>query len=93
VANSAALIKNHTRTAAEAVTPIAVIMDDIKLNPRLTANVGLRWGIMVPFTAVGNNVAFLNPNAVNSYVGATSEGSQLSLVIPHIDQYDRAAIH
>lgn len=45
------------------------VQDDIKLTQRLTVNAGLRWDIMVPFTAVGNNVAFLNPTATNSYAG------------------------
>ncbi len=45
------------------------VQDDIKISPRLTINAGLRWDIMVPFTAVGNNVAFLNPTEPNTYAG------------------------
>lgn len=36
------------------------IQDDIKLNPRLTLNVGLRWDIQVPFTENHDNVVFFN---------------------------------
>jgi len=34
--------------------------DNIKVNPRLTADIGVRWDILVPFTAVNNNVVYLN---------------------------------
>lgn len=36
------------------------VQDDIKLSPRLTLNVGLRWDIQVPFTENHNNVVFFN---------------------------------
>jgi hypothetical protein len=36
------------------------IQDDIKINPRLTVNVGLRWDIQAPFTENHNNVVFFN---------------------------------
>ena len=36
------------------------VQDDIKINPRLTVNVGLRWDIQVPFTENHNNVVFFN---------------------------------
>lgn len=39
--------------------------DDIKITPKLTANVGLRWDIMVPFTEVNNRIVFFTPNAPN----------------------------
>lgn len=34
--------------------------DDMKVNQRLTANLGLRWDIMVPFTENGNNIVYIN---------------------------------
>ncbi|WP_457922503.1 TonB-dependent receptor domain-containing protein [Terriglobus aquaticus] len=46
------------------------IQDDIKITPRLTVNLGLRWDIQVPFTEVHQNVVYFdanvqNPSAVN----------------------------
>jgi hypothetical protein len=45
------------------------IQDDIKITPRLTLNVGLRWDIQVPFTENNNNVVFFNPTAPNPAAG------------------------
>ena len=41
------------------------IQDDIKLSPKLTVNLGLRWDIMVPFTENNNLIVFFNPNGAN----------------------------
>jgi hypothetical protein len=41
------------------------IQDDIKLTPKLTINVGLRWDIQVPFTENNNLIVFFNPAAAN----------------------------
>jgi Carboxypeptidase regulatory-like domain len=41
------------------------IQDDIKLTPKLTVNVGLRWDIQVPFTENNNLIVFLDPTAAN----------------------------
>lgn len=70
--------------------------DDIKVNRRLTANIGIRWDTMVPFSAVNNNVVYLNyqnptqldPGAGNIPGGASEFGhcSECSGVT-------RAAIH
>lgn len=38
------------------------IQDDIKLSPKLTVNLGLRWDIMVPFTENNNKIVFFDPN-------------------------------
>ena len=45
------------------------IQDDIKLNPKLTVNLGLRWDIMVPFTNNANTVVFVNPTEPNPGAG------------------------
>ena len=38
------------------------IQDDIKLSPRLTLNVGLRWDIQAPFTENHNLIVFFDPD-------------------------------
>ncbi len=43
------------------------VQDDIKLNPKLTVNIGLRWDIQVPFTENNNLIVFLNPTAPNPH--------------------------
>jgi hypothetical protein len=41
------------------------IQDDVKLTPKLTINLGLRWDVLVPFTEMHNNIVFFDPNAKN----------------------------
>ena len=45
------------------------IQDDIKLSPKLTMNLGLRWDIMAPFTEVHNTVVFFDPKIPNPAAG------------------------
>lgn len=45
------------------------IQDDIKVTPKLTVNVGLRWDIMRPFTENKNQIVYLNPTGNNSAAG------------------------
>jgi hypothetical protein len=45
------------------------IQDDIKLNPKLTVNLGLRWDIAVPFNAVDNNLVYLDLHSPNPAAG------------------------
>ncbi len=45
------------------------IQDDIKVTPKLTVNVGLRWDIMLPFTEKGNQVVYLNQTELNPRAG------------------------
>ncbi len=45
------------------------IEDDIKLSPKLTVNLGLRYDIMVPFSEANNRVVFFNPNTPNPAAG------------------------
>jgi len=40
------------------------VQDDIKLTPRLTLNVGVRWDIMVPFTENHNLIVYFDPNKI-----------------------------
>ncbi|WP_263381277.1 TonB-dependent receptor [Granulicella arctica] len=45
------------------------IQDDIKVTPKLTVNVGLRWDIMRPFTEDKNQIVFLNQTGLNAAAG------------------------
>ena len=41
------------------------IQDDIKMTPKLTVNLGMRWDIMVPFTEMHNNIVYFDPTIAN----------------------------
>lgn len=41
------------------------VQDNIKITPKLTFDVGLRWDILWPFTEEHNNVVFFDPNLAN----------------------------
>ncbi len=45
------------------------IQDDIKITPKLTVNLGLRWDIMLPFREKSNQIVYLNPTAANPAAG------------------------
>ena len=45
------------------------IQDQIKLSPKLTVNFGVRWDIMVPFTAVGDKIVFFDSQIPNPGAG------------------------
>ncbi len=47
----------------------AYIQDDIKVSSRLTANAGLRWDVLVPFTEDSNDIIFVNPTEPNPGAG------------------------
>lgn len=42
------------------------VQDDIKINQRLTVNLGLRWDVMVPFTENNNQIVYMNFTDLNS---------------------------
>lgn len=68
------------------------IQDDIKLNPRLTMNLGLRWDIMVPFTADNNNIAFLDPYSINLHTGTMGTATTLGTCATCVG-WNRASTH
>ncbi len=54
----------ETRLRNFSISPY--IMDDIKITPKLTINAGIRWDVMVPFTADDpGNIVFLDLNKPN----------------------------
>lgn len=69
------------------------IQDDVRITPKLTANVGMRWDIMRPFTENHNNVAFMDPNIANpgadNLLGAITKLGHCT----GCAGYDRADIH
>ena len=59
------------------------VQDNIKINPRLTVDVGVRWEIMRPFTTEAvtgqpaNQIVFFDPNAPNPGAVSNSSGKPL----------------
>jgi Carboxypeptidase regulatory-like domain/TonB dependent receptor len=70
------------------------IQDDIKLSPRLTVNLGLRWDIMAPFTENSNNIVFFDPAKPGTLPGENIPGSATKFGnCTGCAGYDRADIH
>ncbi len=71
------------------------IQDDIKLTPKLTVNLGIRWDIQVPFTENNNLIVFFDPNnprtnpAADGIPGAMTKFGNCN----GCSGYDRAYIH
>jgi len=53
------------------------IQDDIKITPKLTLNVGVRWDLQDPFTENHNLVVFFNPDGTDAHY-TTGSGTPLA---------------
>jgi hypothetical protein len=70
------------------------IQDDIKLNPKLTVNVGLRWDIQVPFTEDHNLIVYFNQDHPGTFPGTNIAGSATQFGnCTGCAGYDRADVH
>jgi hypothetical protein len=69
------------------------IQDDIKLSPKLTLNVGLRWDIQVPFTENNNLIVFFDPTTKNPAAGNRLGAATQFGNCPGCAGFTRADIH
>jgi hypothetical protein len=71
------------------------IQDDIKLTPKLTVNLGIRWDIQVPFTENNNLIVFFDPNNPRTNPAADGRPGALTKFgsCNGCAGYDRAYIH
>ncbi|MBV8903574.1 MAG: TonB-dependent receptor, partial [Acidobacteriia bacterium] len=69
------------------------IQDDIKWSPRLTFNVGVRWDVMVPFTAVGNYIVYFDSTIPDPAAGGRPGAATKFGNCDGCAGIDRAAIH
>lgn len=70
--------------------------DDVKVSQRLTANIGLRWDIMVPFTENNNNIVYMNfqdPTVLDPAAGNLPGGASKFGNCAGCAGITRAAIH
>ncbi len=69
------------------------IQDDIKLTPKLTVNLGLRWDVQVPFTENNNLIVFFNPDTPNPAAGGRLGAATKFGNGPGLANFNRAATH
>jgi len=69
------------------------VQDDIKLSPKLTLNLGLRWDIQVPFTEENNLIVFFDQDRPGTFPGTNIAGSATKFGnCDGCSKYDRADI-
>jgi hypothetical protein len=72
--DSASFTQQAIASTGERLHPLSFYaQDDVKLMPKLTINLGVRWDIYPPFTEVQNRYSFFNPSGTNPY--SASPGS------------------
>ena len=75
------------------------VMDDIKLSPKLTVNIGVRWDIMVPFTETDNLIVYFNQDNPGTDPAAVGPNGPIAGSATKFGNctgcagYDRADIH
>ncbi len=69
------------------------LQDDIKLNPRLTVNLGLRWDIMVPFGEKNNSIVYFDSKIANPGAGGRLGAATKFGNCPGCAGVNRADIH
>jgi hypothetical protein len=68
--DSASFTRQVIASTGERLHPLSLYaQDDVKLSPKLTVNLGLRWDLYPPFHEAENRYSFFNPNGVNPYTG------------------------
>ena len=67
--------------------------DEIKVNSRLTVNLGLRWDVMVPFTETNNQIIYVNAKLPDPGAGGIPGGATKFGNCDGCSGITRAAIH
>ncbi len=81
--------QNHLRNKEFA----AYVQDDIKVNNRLTLNLGLRWDVMVPFTETNDQIIYVDANKPDPGAGGIPGGATKFGNCDGCSGIHRAAIH
>ena len=84
---------SETIAAYNTVDVSPYIQDNIRINPKLTVNLGLRWDIIVPYSMSEGNNVFLNETAANPAAGNLPGAATQYGHCTGCAGYNRVAIH